>query len=348
MKVQNRQRIFKIFVTFAGLLLMGSLGFHQPLAPTTQAQEAAVKVIFDTDLGIDEDDCGALAVLHKLADYGEVEIIAMGTSSNGNGSDSQGVLGAQCIDAINTFYGRPDIPIGRGPDDAPTKPNDYLNTDHCLNMDNFPRDLVGVPPTAVEVYRQALSEQSPDDNVKLITVGFLGNVRDLLQSEPDQYSPLNGEELVSLMVDEWVAMGGQYPAGREYNFDQHPSATDYAIEHWPGRIVFSGGEIGDGIITGGGHGPILDCYNSATGSRPSWDQTAVLAAVRDPSLYWGMVTTGYNDVKTSGFNGWRSSPDLDHNYLTQDASDSFMTELIQGLMDEPPSLDTTPVPTPED
>ena len=144
---------------------MGSLGFYQTLALTTQAQEPIVKVIFDTDMGIDEDDCGALAVLHKLADYGEAEIIAMGSSSNGDGSDSQGVLGAQCIDAINTFYGRPNIPIGRGPNDVPTKPNDNLNTDHCLNMDNFPRDLVGVPPVAVEVYRQALSEQSPDDTV---------------------------------------------------------------------------------------------------------------------------------------------------------------------------------------
>ena len=343
MKAQNRNRTF---MTLVGLLLVGLLGFCPPPTPVAQAQTSAVKIIFDTDMGIDEDDCGAMAVLHKLADYGEAEIIAMGSSSNGDGSDSQGVLGAQCIDAINTFYGRPDIPVGRGPDDAPTKPNDNLNTDHCLNMDNFPHDLIGVPPTAVEVYRQVLAEQSPDDNVKLVTVGFLGNVRDLLQSEPDQYSPLNGVELISLMIDEWVAMGGQYPAGREFNFDQHPAATDYAVENWPGRIVFSGGDIGDDIITGGGHGPVLDCYTSAIGDRPSWDQTAVLAAVRDPFLYWNMVTTGYNEVKTSGFNGWRSSPDLDHNYLIQDKSDAFMTELIQGLMDEPPSLDTTPTPTP--
>lgn len=272
MHVHSRQRLIKIIVSVVGLLLIGSSGPHPTLTPIDSEHEPAVKVIFDTDMGIDEDDCGALAVLHKLADYGNAEIIAMGSSSNGDGIDSQGVLGAQCIDAINTFYGRPDIPIGRGPDDAPTKPNDNLYTDHCLNMENFPRDLVDIPPTAAEVYRQVLSEQSPDDTVKLITVGFLGNVRDLLQSEPDQYSRLNGEKLASLMVDEWVAMGGQYPAGREYNFDQHPSATDYAVEHWPGRIVFSGGEIGDGIITGGGHGPVQDCYNSATGSRPSWDQ----------------------------------------------------------------------------
>lgn len=334
-------------MTFVGLLLVGVLGLNQSPTSVIQAQSPAIKVIFDTDMGIDEDDCGAMAVLHKLADYGEAEIIAMGSSSNGDGEDSQGVLGAQCIDAINTYYGRPDIPVGRGPDDAPTKPNDNLNTDHCLNIERFPRDLVDVPPTAVEIYRQVLAEQVPDDTVKIITVGFLGNIRDLLQSEPDEYSDLNGVELVSLMVDEWVAMGGQYPAGREYNFDQHPAATDYAVEHWPGRIVFSGGEIGDGIITGGGHGPVLDCYNSATGSRPSWDQTAVLAAVRDPFLYWGMVTTGYNEIKTSGFNGWRSSPDLDHNYLTEDASDAFMRELIQGLMDEPPALNTTPNLTPD-
>src|SRR5690606_32742496 len=37
-----------------------------------------VKVIFDTDYSTDCDDPGALAVLHALADLGEVEILATG------------------------------------------------------------------------------------------------------------------------------------------------------------------------------------------------------------------------------------------------------------------------------
>src|SRR5690606_29052446 len=36
-----------------------------------------VRVIFDTDLGPDADDAGALALLHALADRGEAEILGV-------------------------------------------------------------------------------------------------------------------------------------------------------------------------------------------------------------------------------------------------------------------------------
>ena len=64
-----------------------------------------MRVIFDTDLGADVDDAGAVAVLHALADLGEAEILAMGLSVKHPWS-------APCLDALNTYYGRPDIPIG--------------------------------------------------------------------------------------------------------------------------------------------------------------------------------------------------------------------------------------------
>ena len=68
----------------------------------------AVRVILDTDLGIDVDDAGALAVLHALADKGEARILA--TVANVNDPHAPGAL-----DAINTYYGRPNIPVGRNP-----------------------------------------------------------------------------------------------------------------------------------------------------------------------------------------------------------------------------------------
>ena len=63
------------------------------------------KIIFDTDVGGDVDDAGALAVLHALADRKEIEILAIGV-----------VIGHEdavpYVDAVNTWYGRPDLPIG--------------------------------------------------------------------------------------------------------------------------------------------------------------------------------------------------------------------------------------------
>lgn len=68
-------------------------------------KSACVKIIFDTDMLTDCDDTAALGILHKLADAGETEILAtMVTSSY--------PMSAPVVDVINTYYNRPDIPIG--------------------------------------------------------------------------------------------------------------------------------------------------------------------------------------------------------------------------------------------
>ena len=57
------------------------------------------KIIFDTDIGGDCDDAGALALLHRLCDLGEAELLATTHCFS-----SPYVAG--CLDAINTYYGR--------------------------------------------------------------------------------------------------------------------------------------------------------------------------------------------------------------------------------------------------
>ena len=71
-----------------------------------KSDNESLKIIFDTDMGSDCDDAGALALLHAYADMGNVEIIGCIYSS--------GVIpfGAGIVEAINTYYGRPEIPIG--------------------------------------------------------------------------------------------------------------------------------------------------------------------------------------------------------------------------------------------
>lgn len=78
---------------------------------------AAERVIFDTDVG--GDDAGALAVLHALADRGEVEILAVGVVIGHE-------LGVPYIDAVNTWYGRPDIPISSVAAPAPYSRDEYM------------------------------------------------------------------------------------------------------------------------------------------------------------------------------------------------------------------------------
>ena len=64
-----------------------------------------VKLIFDTDMGNDVDDALALAMLHSLESRGESELLAVTLTK-----DNDEV--APYVDAINTFYGRGEIPIG--------------------------------------------------------------------------------------------------------------------------------------------------------------------------------------------------------------------------------------------
>jgi len=64
-----------------------------------------VSLIIDTDLGPDCDDAGALAVAHALEQRGEAKVLAVGYATSNP-------YGAPACDAINTYYGRGDCPVG--------------------------------------------------------------------------------------------------------------------------------------------------------------------------------------------------------------------------------------------
>ena len=70
-----------------------------------------VRIVFDTDMIGDYDDVGAMAVLHKLADAGECEILATVSSTHSNAS-------VGTIEILNRYYGRPDIPVGAAKGDG--------------------------------------------------------------------------------------------------------------------------------------------------------------------------------------------------------------------------------------
>lgn len=137
----------------------------------------------------------------------------------------------------------------------------------------------------VQLYRKLLSEA--DDGVTIASIGFLENVSDyfdffffplgtnsgifdqiseLLSSAPDSFSPLSGADLVAAKVSELVIMGGEYPAGQEFNLAYNVTAAEHVINSWPGRIIFSGFELGKDVYSGGPlmvYGPANDPVNSA-------------------------------------------------------------------------------------
>lgn len=316
------------------------LVFFINILPSTGAE----KIIFDTDMNGDVDDVGALAVLHALANNGEAEILAC-MSSN------PGPFISECIDVINTYYGRPDIPIGalRG-----SRDNGYYTK---ALADAFPHDATQVSlPEPVHLYRQLLAQQN-DSSVTIVSVGYLPNLGQLLRSEADEFSPLNGTNLVSKKVKLWVCMGGVFPSGVEHNLTYlYPDDAKYAVDHWPTRIVFTGWEIGKEIMTGFEahnllvNSPVTLAYQLyycgwAFDGNPyyawyhghySWDLTAVLIGVRGYEEYWDTVETGYNAVADDGSNEWKESPDKDHAYVVPKMSHEDIATILDELMNQPP------------
>lgn len=160
-----------------------------PLAPTN--------IILDTDLGSDCDDAGALAVLHALADLGEARILACIFSSEKN------PFGPGCLDAINHYYGRGDIPIGASRDNEVGDPrNDFLEP-IATNQARYGHRITTSEdvPDLVSVYRQTLAS-ADDHSVRLVSIGHLKGLHSLFHSDACAASPLSGRALIEKKVVE--------------------------------------------------------------------------------------------------------------------------------------------------
>jgi hypothetical protein len=326
------------------LFLIASLLLLFPPAGSGQ-----VKVIFDTDMAGDRDDCGATAVLHALADLGEAEILGMGVNIAGGAKPWT----PQVLDAINTWYGRPDIPIGIARKGV-SMPDSY--GEWLLNQ-GFQQDIGKEGAVdVVDLYRRLLAE-SPDKSVVLISVGFLASVNELLVSAPDKHSPLNGRDLIRKKIKLWSCMGGTYPKGSEANLQDWRGLAKNAIDNWPTPIIFSGGEIGCKYGTGEclletpKSNPVRRIYRYMSSRRGnnmnhcSFDQTSVLAGIRDPELYWDLTPSGTNTVRLDKdrrtHNAWKATPDSGHRYLLPKDNIREVTKIISDLICAPPAKSAT-------
>ena len=298
-----------------------------------------VKIIFDTDMGPDYDDAGAIAALHALADSGDCEILAT-VSSNSHPSI------APTIETFNRYFQRPDIPIG-----VTRKRSISINQKNNWNdsiIIKFAPEIKDSKnyPSATETYRKVLSSQ-PDQSVTIVTVGFTTNLENLLKSHADEFSSLPGTELVKKKVKNWVAMAGRFPEGREFNVYRDAEASYFVFNHWPTRILFSGWEIGNSILTGSKlakmsspDNPVVWAYqynlntyaNKPVENRMSWDQTAVLCAIRDPERYFYVCGPGKFTVTKDGFNEWDPDINGNHYFLVHKYPYKKIADIIEKLM----------------
>lgn len=290
-------------------------------------------IIFDTDMGSDCDDAGALAVLHALADAGEVRILGVVFSSGRNR------FGSGACDAINTYYGRGDLPLGqyRGTDVG--DPHETYTEHIARDTRRFHHDVVNRTADLVPTYCHLLRAQ-PDKSVTILTVGHPHGLVHLLRDP-------QGAELVKKKVERWVAMG----LGG-WNFVQMGMAK-YSAElfaKWPTDVYVS--PSGEDVVTG--HrllpqtpvdNPVREAYrlwnDALVKGRSSWDQVAVLAVAR-PQLFQ-VEHTGRLERADDGRYSWNPQVDNPKQHLVRPAiSSDDLAQIIEELMARPPKQSRKP------
>ncbi len=298
---------------------------------------APLKIIFDTDLGPDYDDVGALAFLHAMADSGKVEILATVSSNTHE-------LVVPSIDVINTYFNRPDLITG-----APKGGGLNLgSSQHWADsiVTKYPHDIrsTSEAPDAVKIYRKILSSQ-PDKNVTIVTVGFITNLCNLLKSQPDEISQLTGYELIEKKVDKLISMAGSFPEGKEFNVFMDSTASKYLFENWPGKIIFTGFEIGWEIRTGlrlikssVTDSPVKDVFRISIPlseedkfGRMSWDETAVMISIYGTQGFFD-TKRGRIIVYPDGSNSWEDDTAGKHQYVIQKMPVTEMATFIEDRM----------------
>jgi len=308
------------------------------VSASSQAQKTKpIPVIFDSDMGPDYDDVGAITLLHAFADSGYINILGTVASTKYEGV-------AAVFNVLNTYFNRPGLLIGVPKGKALELKDGQHWTDTLLLK--YPHRIKKNAEvlSATEVYRKSLASQ-PDRSVTIITVGFLTNLADLLQSAPDKYSKLSGKELVRKKVKQLVCMAGSFPAGNEWNVRMDARSSEIVFDNWETPILFSGVEIGFTIKTGLPlisnndikNSPVKDVYRISipislqdSAGRMSWDQTAVLIAIKGYKPWWN-IQTGKIKVAEDGSNTWENGSFL-HSFLTPSQSPAIIRDLINKIM----------------
>ena len=353
----DRFEILGIIYLFTYVLTTGISEFYREESTRVRTdsnhqQRPAVKIIFDTDFHTDCDDAGALAVLHALADRGECEILAIMCST-------RDPFSAPAVDVINTYYGRPDIPIGILKGEGVLQNSKYTKG----VATEFPHDFsADDAQDAVQLYRDILEKQ-PDHSVVIVTVGYMTNIKNLLQL-PAEGGRASGLDLIKRKVKKWACMGGNFIGNPprdnlelgNVNFVRDSAATYFAIHHWPGEIVFAGREvcsvpsglsIGESLSTTPAKNPVRRAYelyfDGKLKNRHVADLATVLYAVRGLRDYWDIQTNGHMNLRHDMTFEWEFDKDMNQAYLLKKQrdgkpNDRYVERVLDSLLVQAPAL----------
>src|SRR5262245_11864777 len=323
---------------------------------SAEAQAAGaepVRLIFDTDICGDCDDVLALGMIHALQSRGHCRLLAVTVSADHE-------LAAPFVDAVNTFYGRAGIPIGVVGHGGVVEKSEFLSLAEEKDGGRlrYPHRLASgrLAPSATVVLRKTLAAQ-PDGSVVIAQVGFSTNLARLLDSPPDEHSPMTGQELVQRKVRLLSLMAGAFQPiegnarYREYNVVKDVKSARALAQQWPTAMVYSGFEIGIALPYPAvsiqrdynyvPHHPLAEAYikrNPPPHNRPTWDLTSVLFAVLGDRGYFDVSPRGQVIVGADGVTRFEATSEGQHSYLIlrPEQKPRVLEALVQ-LSSQPPS-----------
>ena len=304
------------------------------------------KYILDTDIGVDCDDAAALALLLNLQKEGKGELVAITTSTTRVGATST-------IKAICDYYGAADMPIGKMSE--PVLPCDAQNNYAEAVMKRYGE--AEAVTEGVELLRKTLS--SAEEKITLIAIGPLTNICKLLKSESDEYSALNGIQLVKEKVDRIYIMGGVFeenyeketlPNGSlfsEWNILQDVPSARYVAENFPREMIYCPFEAGNKVLTelGEGDNPVwfsMRCFavnweHSETTEgfkRMSWDPVTCMVAMEGTLGFYDLSESGCIRIDEKGITVFDGTEDKGHRFLKTKGNFEKISEYINTLIEK--------------
>ena len=292
-------------------------------------EQEDLRIILDCDMGSSTDDLFALMMLYRYMDMKRCTLLGVVV-------DRMNRANADAVDVLNNYYGYPDIPIAleRAGVADPHVYIPYHNMAYARSTDAeplFKRSIGddGDYMDGYKLYRKLLAAQ-PDKSVTFASIGFVTSLARLLESGPDEYSPLSGVELVQRKVKNIYAMGGVFGDSFEHDYN-FTAAIDFSLKFFELLpkdidIVFSPGEVGDPLYYSAAQiiedmdwtdaHPIKWIYQFLTEDKfqKMWDPLAVINAVEGDDIFYKLSPRGWVTLTPTGETIFREDPNGNARY----------------------------------
>jgi|GEM_PF-6225256 len=292
---------------------------------TPKASKTPTPIIVSTDFAGDADDVFDLRALATAHHRGMITLLGVVVDAE---DSTPGADNVSAIDALLTYDGLPNIPMGRA--SAPnlqSYPSPY-SIPIVTASPVFTRTKTNVP-TAAATLRTLLAAR-PGRDVTLVGLGFFGAWHDLMLSGPDSISPLTGIQLIQQKVKRAVIMAGRYPTDLtfvEYNFGQGTNnSTRYFIDNWPNEIPVTW--VGYDVSTNNTGSTVLGSASAITdpmqaaltasgyaNGKIAWPATVLIAIAGDAAAA-GYATVRGTVTYNVGMNSIFTEGPSNHEYAT--------------------------------